>query len=204
MPKGRSVIAVMSLAALMRCTVCSVSTSSQASLDGVSDKQLIKSTLAQMYVGPNLLLRGIGVVPKKQLLEKRRIRIGGILVLTLYQRYPMRTANEQIIAEVLRKIEEERGDVTHDALVAYSGFSYFHFHRLFVAYVGESLAHYLKRIRLERAVHDLKYKKIPVTTVALDAGYATPPRRSTRHSKPFSASIRRNTNSNNPNVRSIP
>lgn len=66
MPKGRSVIAVMSLAALMRCTVCSVSTSSQASLDGVSDKQLIKSTLAQMYVGPNLLLRGIGVVPKKQ------------------------------------------------------------------------------------------------------------------------------------------
>lgn len=64
MPKGGSVIAVMSLAALMRCTVCSVSTSS--SLDGVSDKQLIKSTLAQMYVGPNLLLRGIGIVPKKQ------------------------------------------------------------------------------------------------------------------------------------------
>lgn len=86
----------------------------------------------------------------------------------------MKSVNHQIIDDVLKKIETELDDVTVDDLIAYSGFSYFHFHRLFVAYVGESLAHYLKRIRLERAVHDLNYKQIPVTEVALNAGYATP------------------------------
>jgi len=82
--------------------------------------------------------------------------------------------NQDVIDKVLRRIEENLESITIEELIDYSGFSYFHFHRLFVAYVGESLKQYLKRMRLERSVHHLKYKKVPITEVALEAGYTTP------------------------------
>lgn len=86
----------------------------------------------------------------------------------------MQAHNRLVIDKVLKKIEDELDFITIEELIAYSGFSYFHFHRLFVAYVGESLKQYLRRIRLERSARDLNYRDIPVTEVAMSAGYATP------------------------------
>lgn len=53
-------------------------------------------------------------------------------------------------------------------------FSPFHFHRLFYAYVGETLSDYVRRVRLERAATKLIHTGEPITSIALDAGYETP------------------------------
>lgn len=65
-------------------------------------------------------------------------------------------------------------DIDIKKVIKYSGYSYFHFHRLFYSYMGETIKQYIKRLRLERAAHDIKYKKTSVTSVALDAGFNTP------------------------------
>ena len=82
--------------------------------------------------------------------------------------------NRYVIEQILQKIEDELDTVTHEELIRFSGFSYFHFHRLFCAYTGESVKQYVKRIRLERAAHDLNYKQCNITEVAMNSGYATP------------------------------
>lgn len=55
-----------------------------------------------------------------------------------------------------------------------SGFSQFHFHRIFTAYTGEALSAFVKRIRLENSAHLLIYSNINITDVALSCGYETP------------------------------
>ena len=86
----------------------------------------------------------------------------------------MQSFNERIIDKVLLKLEENLGYVTIDELIAYSGFSYYHFHRLFAAYTGETLARYIKRMRLEKAARHLNYDERPVTEVAAMSGFNTP------------------------------
>ena len=86
----------------------------------------------------------------------------------------MKKSNEAVITMVLQKVEQEMEYITLEELVEFSGFSYFHFHRLFMAYVGESLKQYIKRIRLERSAYELNYKRLTITQVAMNAGYETP------------------------------
>lgn len=87
----------------------------------------------------------------------------------------MKKSNEKIIDDVLKKIEADLEYIDINELIEFSGFSYFHFHRLFCAYVGESLKQYIKRIRLERSAYELNYnKRLSITEVALNAGFATP------------------------------
>jgi len=50
-------------------------------------------------------------------------------------------------------------------------FSSFHFHRVFAAMTGETLADHVRRLRLERAALELRSGATPVIQVALDAGY---------------------------------
>ena len=52
-------------------------------------------------------------------------------------------------------------------------FSPYHFHRVFKGMVGESLGQYLRRLRLERAARQLRHGPLPVTQIALQAGYET-------------------------------
>ena len=50
-------------------------------------------------------------------------------------------------------------------------FSSFHFHRIFAAMTGETLADHVRRLRLERAALALRSGRNQVIQVALDAGY---------------------------------
>ncbi len=50
-------------------------------------------------------------------------------------------------------------------------FSSFHFHRVFAAMTGETLADHVRRLRLERAAMELRSGAPPVIQVALAAGY---------------------------------
>lgn len=82
------------------------------------------------------------------------------------------TSHEQRIQRVLRRIEENL-DAPHslDELAACAHFSPFHFHRIFRGLVGEALMEYIRRLRLQRAAHRLRFSSRSVTEVALEAGY---------------------------------
>ena len=49
----------------------------------------------------------------------------------------------------------------------------FHFHRLFTAIVGEAPAEYVRRLRLERAAHELSTSRRAVAEIAREAGYGS-------------------------------
>lgn len=61
-----------------------------------------------------------------------------------------------------------------EELAGVACFSPFHFHRLFKSLVGESVAAYVRRLRLERAAHQVSYSTASVLDMALDAGYESP------------------------------
>ena len=79
---------------------------------------------------------------------------------------------QQRISRVLRHIEQhldERPDL--DGLARIACFSPYHFHRIFSAMVGESVAAYVRRLLLERAAMQLGHSSESVTQIALGSGY---------------------------------
>lgn len=63
--------------------------------------------------------------------------------------------------------------LTREHLAEIAGFSVSHFHRIFQASVGENIAGYVRRVRLERAGRKLRMGAVDITEVALAAGYDT-------------------------------
>jgi AraC family transcriptional regulator len=63
--------------------------------------------------------------------------------------------------------------MTLDELARVAYFSPYHFHRIFRGMVGESVMEHIRRLRLERAAHRLKFSDLPVTRIAFEAGYET-------------------------------
>jgi AraC family transcriptional regulator len=63
--------------------------------------------------------------------------------------------------------------LTRDVLADVAGFSVPHFHRIFTAQLGENIASYVRRVRLERAGRKLRMGAVDITQVALAAGYDT-------------------------------
>lgn len=79
------------------------------------------------------------------------------------------------IIKVLIFIEENiDGDLSLEKLAKVACYSPFHFHRIFLAIVGETLHDYIKRLRMQAAAGQLRYSKRPVTEIALDANFETP------------------------------
>jgi AraC family transcriptional regulator len=64
--------------------------------------------------------------------------------------------------------------LTMEGVAQIACFSPFHFHRIFHAFVGESLYAYIKRLRLERAAVQLRSSNESVTAISFNAGYETP------------------------------
>lgn len=61
-----------------------------------------------------------------------------------------------------------------ERLASVACFSPFHFHRLFRAMVGETLARYIRRLRLEKAASMLLHQThLPITEVALTLGFGS-------------------------------
>ncbi len=78
------------------------------------------------------------------------------------------------LLRVLVHIQQHLDDsLALETLAQLACFSPFHFHRIFKGMVGESVKEYVRRLRLERAATRLKLSTVPVTTIALDAGYET-------------------------------
>jgi len=66
------------------------------------------------------------------------------------------------------------GQLELEKLAGLAGFSPFHFHRIFAALMGETIAEYVRRVRLAAAVQQLLHSPEPVTEIALAVGYETP------------------------------
>ena len=67
------------------------------------------------------------------------------------------------------------GRLTLAELADAACFSRFHFHRVFSAVIGETLADYIRRVRLQRAAARLtQCPKDTITTIALDCGFSSP------------------------------
>ncbi|MCC6804151.1 MAG: helix-turn-helix domain-containing protein [Anaerolineae bacterium] len=78
------------------------------------------------------------------------------------------------IRELQRYIREYISEPLDRKRLAHSaGFSVPHLHRVFTACTGESIARYIRRVRLERAGRKLRMGAVDITEVALAAGYHT-------------------------------
>jgi AraC family transcriptional regulator len=76
------------------------------------------------------------------------------------------------IHNTTRYIREHIGEsLDRRVLAAVAGFSVPHFHRIFTAHTGESIAAYVRRARLEHAGRKLRMGAVDITEVALAAGY---------------------------------
>lgn len=77
---------------------------------------------------------------------------------------------------VLRSLVEIERDVSRplslDEMAREAFLSPFHFHRVFSALVGEGPAEYQRRLRLERAAHDLAMSDETIHKISRRAGYA--------------------------------
>src|SRR5512147_1908475 len=78
------------------------------------------------------------------------------------------------INEVKQYIREHIDEpLNREVLATVAGFSVSHFHRIFTAQLGENIASYVRRVRLERAGRKLRMGAVDITQVALSAGYDT-------------------------------
>ncbi len=66
------------------------------------------------------------------------------------------------------------GDLSLDTLADVAALSRFHFHRVFTAMTGETVAAFIRRVRLYRAVTELLDTDAPLADVARKCGYPNP------------------------------
>ncbi len=78
------------------------------------------------------------------------------------------------IQKVIDAIENELDYITVEELIHLSGYSYYHFHRIFKAYTGESLKKYIKRLQMERTLKQMQANQDNITQIAIQAGYHMP------------------------------
>ncbi len=82
----------------------------------------------------------------------------------------MRRVN-RAIDHILQHLDEP---IRLDDIAQVACFSPFHFHRIFRALMGETLNAFVKRVRLERAVHLMAFRKqASLTEVALSCGFSS-------------------------------
>ena len=82
------------------------------------------------------------------------------------------TGYDERIQDVQKYVREHTDEaLNREVLAAVAGFSVPHFHRIFTANVGENIASYVRRVRLERAGRKLRMGAVDITEVALAAGY---------------------------------
>jgi AraC family transcriptional regulator len=75
-----------------------------------------------------------------------------------------------VLMHIQRNLDEA---ISLEELGRLAHFAPHHFHRIFRAVVGETVMEYARRLRLERAAHQVKFSSEPVTHIALAAGYET-------------------------------
>lgn len=82
------------------------------------------------------------------------------------------TSHKERINRALLYIQQHLDDhMSLDRLASYACLSPYHFHRIFTAYVGETVAAYIRRLKIERAAGQLIYTDENITDIAFSAGF---------------------------------
>ena len=96
------------------------------------------------------------------------------MVTDVHDSVQVQPAHHERIRHVERYIRDHIDEPLHrERLASEAGFSVPHFHRVFSACMGESIASYVRWVRLERAGRKLRMGAVDITEVALAAGYQT-------------------------------
>lgn len=67
------------------------------------------------------------------------------------------------------------GDLSVEKLSNVAHFSMYHFHRVFAAYIGVNVTHYIQMVRLKRASYQLAFNEgMKIIDIAMDAGFENP------------------------------
>ena len=86
-----------------------------------------------------------------------------------------KTEYQQRINVLVEYINNHLGeDVDLNKLAEISGFSRWHFHRIFAEFLGEPVGTFIVRMRVETAARLLRYTEIPVKEIAYKVGYDVP------------------------------
>ena len=86
----------------------------------------------------------------------------------------MKNTYKETMFKVLNEIEGNLEYVEIEDLIKISGYSYFHFHRIFLGCTGESIKKYIKRLRMQEAALKLQLKQGSITSIAMNSGFNTP------------------------------
>jgi len=84
------------------------------------------------------------------------------------------TAQMRINEMILYVQEHLEHSLSLEELANVAGYSPFHVHRIFRAYVGETLGDFIQRLRMGKAIEALLHSSYTITEIALQAGYQTP------------------------------
>ncbi|KXF80738.1 AraC family transcriptional regulator [Enterovibrio coralii] len=86
----------------------------------------------------------------------------------------MKVDYDKRLTPVIRYLEKHFNEPLNlHEVAAQANLSPYHFHRIFKAVQGETLAEFIRRLRLEQAANDLFRSKEPVLNVALDYGFSS-------------------------------
>ena len=95
--------------------------------------------------------------------------------------------NAKIISQVGQYIYDHSDQtISLDGLASYTGFSKYHFNRIFFAATGYQLGEFIQRQKLEKALHIIKHGNHNIIDVALSVGYDPPSSFSRAFKKNFS------------------
>lgn len=87
----------------------------------------------------------------------------------------MANDTERRLLRVLDHVHDNLdGDLSLDRLAEVAALSRFHFHRVFTATTGETLAGFIRRVRLHRAANLLLSDNAPLARIAATCGYPNP------------------------------
>ncbi|HEX9796562.1 MAG TPA: AraC family transcriptional regulator [Anaerolineales bacterium] len=75
---------------------------------------------------------------------------------------------EAVVDYIVRNTDT---DLSRQVLAEVAGYSVPHLHRIFTGELGENIADYVRRVRLERAGRKLRMGAVDISQVALAAGY---------------------------------
>ena len=75
---------------------------------------------------------------------------------------------DQLEKAILYIEENLREDIKVEDVSSFSGYSYYHFHRVFEAVLGETAGNYIRNRRMTCAAHDLIYSGRRITDIAVD------------------------------------
>lgn len=95
--------------------------------------------------------------------------------------------NAKIVSQVGQYIyDHSEQAISLDELAQYTGFSKYHFNRIFFAATGYQLGEFIQRHKLEKALHLIKQGNHNIIDVALSVGYDSPSSFSRAFKKNFS------------------